>query len=126
MNEAIARANFTLKEFDSALFSDNPYYNSFSLKVKFPYGEGNFEHIWLKEITKKKGKYEGIVNNEPEYISNLKFDDTIKINLENISDWMYLDNDILRGGFTTRLLRKRMSESERSQFDSSHFYKIED
>lgn len=126
MAEAITTAQSSLSKFDSALFSNNENYNTFSLKVRFPYGEDNGEHIWLREITKKKGVYVGIVNNDPEYVSNVKFDDTIKVNPTTISDWMYLDNDILRGGFTTRLLRNRMSNSERAQFDSSNYFKIED
>ncbi len=125
MEAAIATAQSSLSQFDSALFGNNHNYNSFALKVRFAYGEKNGEHIWLREITKNKGEYVGIVNNEPEYIPNLKIDDTIKINKKNISDWMYLDDDILRGGFTIQLLRNRMSPSERAQFDSARYYKLE-
>lgn len=126
MEAAINTAQSSLPKFDSALFSNNPAYNSFSLKVRFAYGNNNGEHIWLKDITKKQGEYVGIVNNEPEYVPNLKLDDTIKVNKKDISDWMYFDNDILRGGFTMRLLRERMTPKERAEFDSSISYKIDD
>lgn len=125
MAAAITTAKSWLSKFDSALFSNNSNYNSFSLKVRFAYGENNGEHIWLKDITKNQEQYVGIVNNEPEYISNLKLNDTIKINQRDISDWMYLDNDILTGGFTIRLFRERMTEVERAEHDSGSFYKIE-
>ena len=59
-------------------------------------------------------------------MSNLKLNDTIRINKKDISDWMYLDNDILRGGFTIKLLRLRMTASERAEFDSVRFYKMGD
>lgn len=126
MEAAIITAQLSLHKFDSALFSNNLNYNSFSLKVRFAYGDNNGEHIWLRDIAKNKGEYVGIVNNEPEYVSNLKLNDTIRINKKDISDWMYLDSDTLRGGSTIRLLRRRMTASERAEFDSGRFYKIGD
>ena len=126
MSAAISMAKSSLNQFDSALLSKKSRYNSFSLKVRFPYGDNSGEHIWLSDITKYKDEYMGIVNNEPEYVSTLKLYDTIKINKNNISDWMYLDKKILKGGFTIKLLRKRMSSGERAQFDSTRFYELEE
>lgn len=126
MEVAISKAQSSLPKFDSALYINNPDYNSFALKVRFAYGTDNGEHIWLTDITKNKGEYVGVVNNEPEYVSNLKLYDTIRINKKDISDWMYLDKDILRGGFTIKLLRDRMTKRERAEFDSSRFYKMEE
>jgi uncharacterized protein YegJ (DUF2314 family) len=125
MNTAIFNAKNSLSKFDSALSSKNSDYSSFALKVRFAY-DNNGEHIWLNHIIMHNREYIGIVNNQPEYISNLKLGDTIKINKNDISDWMYIDNDILRGAFTIKLLRKRMSEKERMEFDSTSFYKIEE
>jgi uncharacterized protein YegJ (DUF2314 family) len=125
MEFAISKAQSPLSKFDSALFSNNPDYSSFALKVRFAYGVNNGEHIWLTDITKTKGEYKGVVNNEPEYISNLKLNDTIRIDKKDISDWMFMDKDSLRGGFTIKLLRDRMTKSERAEFDSGRFYKME-
>ncbi|WP_462222449.1 DUF2314 domain-containing protein [Ferruginibacter sp.] len=124
MEAAIYIAKSSLYKFDSALFTNKSDYNSFALKVRFAYGNNNGEHIWLSDITKIKGEYMGIVNNEPEYVSNLKLNDTISVNKDDISDWMYLDKDILKGGFTIRLLRDRMTAIERAAFDSNRFYKF--
>ena len=125
MNLTILTAKTSLNKFDSALNSKDSTYDFFALKVRFQF-ENNGEHIWLREVVKKNGEYYGIVNNEPEYIANLKFDDTVKIVKNDISDWMYLENGKLRGGFTTRLLRVRMTTAERFYFDSTNFYKIEE
>jgi uncharacterized protein YegJ (DUF2314 family) len=65
----------------------------------------------------KNNEYFGIVDNMPEFTEDIKTGDTIKINKDNISDWMYVNNKKLYGGFTLILLRKRMSESERKAFD---------
>ena len=114
MNIAIKTAKQTIEKFDDALKSKNSEYNNFALKVCFD----NKEHIWISNITIKDNEYYGIVNNIPEYVKDIHFGDSIKINKDNISDWMYTDNKKLVGGFTLRLIRNRMSEVERKQFDS--------
>jgi uncharacterized protein YegJ (DUF2314 family) len=50
----------------------------------------------------------------------------VRVDPEKISDWMYVDNGVLRGGFTLRVLRSRMSPQEREQFDSEIGFGIED
>jgi uncharacterized protein YegJ (DUF2314 family) len=125
MEVAIALAKSSLDRFDSALFSNDSNFHSFALKVRFPYGENNGEHIWLSGISKNNGVYTGIVNNVPEYVSNIKLNDTIQINKKDISDWMYLKKNILQGGFTMKLIRKRMSPQERLELDTTSFFKYE-
>jgi len=125
MDAAIARGKLTLPNFDSALLSRNSNYTGFAIKVRFAYGENNGEHIWLNEIQKVNEEYVGLVNNEPEYVTDLKLRDTIQINKQDISDWMYFDDDILKGGFTIKLFRARMTPKERAEFDSGANYKFE-
>jgi uncharacterized protein YegJ (DUF2314 family) len=117
MNEAIKTANETLDKFNEALMSSNPNYKSFALKTRFKTPNGG-EHIWLSNITLKDNQYYGVVDNLPELTTDVKIGDTVQILKENISDWVYVDNQKLCGGFTIRLLRKRMTESERKQFDA--------
>lgn len=126
MEAAIASARASLNKFDSALSGINPNYYSFSLKVRFPYGESNGEHIWLTDIEKVGDAYRGVVNNEPEYVTDLELYDTVRVEKMNISDWMYLEKDLLIGGFTIRLIRNRMTASERAAFDSTSFFRIVD
>ena len=114
MNIAIKTAKQTLEKFNNALNSKNNEFDSFFLKVCFE----NKEHIWIGNITIKNNEYYGTVNNIPEYVENIHLGDFIKINKNNITDWMYTDNKKLVGGFTLRLIRNRMSEDEKKQFDS--------
>ena len=97
----------------------------FSLKVPFSVPAGN-EHIWISDITLKDNKYFGVVGNVPESTTEVKLGDTIQIDKGKISDWMYIHNDTLRGGYTLRVLRKRMSDAERKQFDAENGLIIED
>ncbi len=115
MNRATEAAKNTIKTFDSALRSRNPSSQRFSLKAKFdkPYGA---EHIWVGNISINNGRYFGVVDNVPNAIPNLKIGDAIEVN--NITDWMYIENGVLRGGYTIRVLRDRMSAEERKAFDA--------
>lgn len=125
MNDAIKTANQTLDKFNTALISGNKDFKYFALKTRFKTPNGG-EHIWVSNITHKDKKYFGIVDNLPESTTDVQIGDTIQIVNDNISDWMYVDNQKLRGGFTIRLLRKRMTEPERKQFDTENGLIIED
>ncbi len=124
MNNAILQATASLYKFDAALSSKNKLYDYFTLKVRYSTPDGG-EHIWVGDIKQEKGDYYGVINNTPESTTEVKLGDTVKVNKNNITDWMYVENNKLRGGYTVRLLRNRMNEAERKQFDSTTFYSIE-
>jgi uncharacterized protein YegJ (DUF2314 family) len=125
MNNAISNAQSTLEQFDKALKSNQYDKNSFALKVKFPTSNGA-EHIWATDIIVKDGHYFGIVDNLPELTTKVKLGDKIQLEKANISDWMYSENGTLRGGYTMKLIRSRMSKEEQKAFDADFHYKIED
>lgn len=116
MKLAQAKAKSTLASFDSALVSNNPNFIDFGLKVKFT-EKGLNEHIWFSSIKKSEKNYIGIVDNTPSYISTIKIGDTLEINTDNISDWQYIFNNKIVGSFTTKAIRKHMSEEDRKKFD---------
>lgn len=122
MNEAIEKANKTLADFNSALL--NPEIEVKSLKVKFQ-NETDVEHIWLSDVIFKDGKYSGIIDNEPEYIKNHQIGETISVDNKDISDWMYIENGKLFGGYTIKVIRSRMTESEKEEFDAESGMQID-
>ncbi|MEO8239118.1 MAG: DUF2314 domain-containing protein [Flavobacterium sp.] len=118
MNNIIIEAKQTLPEFYKALESKNTNQDSFAIKIHFKVNNDG-EHIWVNGLFKRDGEYFGVVDNLPELTKEVKQGDTIKIDSSNVSDWMYLDNGELKGGYTIRLLRNRMSEEERAEFDKT-------
>lgn len=116
MNVAIVEAIKSLDTFKFAIISNNKNFINFALKKRFKTADGG-EHIWLSDITVKNEEYSGIVNNEPEYTNEVKLGDTVKIERENISDWMYIANGKVKGGYTIRVLRDKMDEEEKKKFD---------
>lgn len=125
MNEAISMAQQTLDKFNAALQSQNPNYFAFAIKKPFKTFSG-FEHIWIGNISLKNGKYYGEVNNLPESTNEVKLGDQVEIDPEEVTDWMYIETQTLRGGYTIRLLRNRMTKTERKQFDLENGLIIED
>lgn len=124
MNQAIENAKKTLDRFDIAFKNNSRVFTFFSLKKRFE-ENGNIEHIWIGNIQGfKDGKYKGVIDNLPEIIKNVKLGDTVEINKNEISDWMYLKNSKLHGGYTIRLLVKRMSKSERNDFETNSGIKL--
>lgn len=78
------------------------------------------EHIWIDEVTFIENNYFGVVDNLPESTTEVHLGDTIQIDKSRISDWMYLEKGKLYGGYTVRVLRKRMTPAEQKQFDKEN------
>ncbi len=126
MNRAIAVSRDSFNQFEEAFESVNTNLNTFAVKVKFSDMVGGSEHIWIVDIVKQADGYYGNVGNEPESTIEVSIGEHIKIDKNKISDWMYLENNVLRGGNTLRLIRKRMSPEEQKQFDQQVGFIIED
>lgn len=125
MNAAIKTAQSTLPQLQAALKNKKYDTGTPALKVAYP-TESGAEHIWVSDIRLKNGQYSGTINNPPAEIPALKMGDKIKIENQKITDWMFVENGVLRGGYTIRLIRNRMTKEEREAFDTSFPYKLED
>ena len=125
MNSAIENAQKSLYKFKKAITSENPNYYNFALKERFNTSDGGGEHIWISEIQYDNEKYYGIVDGKPISTKEVKFGDTIEVKYQDITDWMYFDKNIVKGAFTTKVLRTRMSQQERDQMDQESGMKFE-
>jgi len=119
MNIAIESAKKTFKtDFHTALLSKNPDYSNFVIKQRFDVANGGGEHIWIGDIVFDNGEYHGIIQNNPMEPINVKLGDKVVVNIDNLSDWMYYDKNIVKGAFTVKVLRKNMTDEEKKQMDS--------
>jgi uncharacterized protein YegJ (DUF2314 family) len=125
MNEAIKKASQSFKVFEAAFNSKKKTYSYFTIKIPFAV-TGGHEHIWISDISKEKDGYFGIVDNLPESATTVKQGDKIKIETEKLSDWMFVEDGKLRGGYTFRVLLKRMTPEERKEFESGLPFIIEE
>lgn len=126
MNDAIVKSRESFDQFDKAFQSNAAGLNSFALKMQFSDAIGGSEHLWIVDLVKNDDGYYGNVGNEPESTTEVVYGQHIKIEEPRISDWMYLENNVLRGGNTLRVIRNRMLPEEQKQFDDQTGFIIED
>jgi uncharacterized protein YegJ (DUF2314 family) len=122
MEVAIHKAKASFDEFIEAFYHPTEQQKSFLVKVVFDEGEQR-EHIWLADLDFGGKKPTGVVANAPN-LPTLKFMQRIEFDPSYISDWMYIDEGYLVGGFTTRVIRDRMTPKERKDHDTQAPYKF--
>ena len=120
MLTAIQEAQETFDEFRDYYHSERSDLVYFSVKARFLIDgdPSSGEHIWLYDIDLSDNQVRGKIGNEPLDAVYLSIDEEVIIGMDDISDWMVVDEDgRVYGGYTVRVLRNRMTEEERLQFD---------
>jgi uncharacterized protein YegJ (DUF2314 family) len=112
MNASIEKARASLQTFKAALRSPPAGSDSFAVKVAFTYGRDSQEHIWLTEPSVASGRVSGQVGNEPVNATFLKLGQRVSAPESDVSDWMFVESGVLRGGYTLRVLLKRLPPPE--------------
>lgn len=128
MEQAIATAKSEVEIFITALQNPQPSQTYFSIKKPFAYeeeGVKSYEHIWLDQVSWDGEFFHGNIANEPLNTKEVSLGQKIKIKKDDISDWMIIDGGILKGGYTIRALRSRMSDKEKKDFDASVDFKFQ-
>jgi uncharacterized protein YegJ (DUF2314 family) len=124
MAKAIQTARETVGTFIAALKNPTAKQTSFSIKNAFKDGE-QVEHIWLSNPSFDGTKFSGRVDNEPVDVKNVKLGETAIAAEDEISDWFYVDNGKLVGGYTIRVLYGRMSPEEKKESNAHLGFKID-
>jgi uncharacterized protein YegJ (DUF2314 family) len=117
MNAAISEAQSTLTNFIATLASPQPNQKYFLVKGKFASGNA-VEHIWVADVTFDGKVFRGVIANDPEILSGLSFKQHVEVQPIQVSDWMFIQDGKLVGGYTLRVLRDRMTEQERRDQDA--------
>ncbi|HET9473676.1 MAG TPA: DUF2314 domain-containing protein [Steroidobacteraceae bacterium] len=124
MNAAMSRGRSTLDEFEQRLASPPASQGYIAIKGRFE-EDGSVEHIWLDDVAVLPEGYRGKVGNTPVYITRLAPGQEVIVSRADVSDWMAVDDGKLVGGYTIRVLRDRLSDAERAEFDASTGFKVE-
>jgi uncharacterized protein YegJ (DUF2314 family) len=73
------------------------------------------EQVWLSNIRFQNGRYSGVLNNTPYYIPGLSRGDSISIDMEEITDWMFTRKGKIMGGRSIKFLLEQIPEHERDE-----------
>ena len=122
MEAAIREAKATFKRFLEAFCNPTARQASFLVKVVFDEGDQR-EHIWLADLDLMREKPSGVVANEPG-LPSLRFMQRVEFEPSYISDWMYIEDGYLVAGYTTRVIRDRMTPEERKTYEAQAPYKF--
>jgi uncharacterized protein YegJ (DUF2314 family) len=124
MNQAMAQARASLTDFRQAVRNPGSSKSKFSMKVKVADGEA-IEYIWVAEPALVGQGFRGRVANEPIEVRTVSVGQSVEFQPEQVSDWMYLEDGVLRGGFTIRVLLDRVSPEERARMLRSFTFRME-
>lgn len=111
MNAAIAKARSTLPHFWEAFDKREHDETDFALKVRITEGK-EVEYFWAIDIQKENGRILGTINNDPEWVHNIKIGQRITIPEVDVSDWLFQRDGKMIGNYTLRALFKKMSPAE--------------
>lgn len=124
MNAAIGEAKRTYSQFETVVFSGDTSLTDFALKMAFVRDQ-DIEHMWMSELHRKNGKLYGVLDSDPYYFEDMELGDTILIEKEKVSDWVYGKKGKMVGGYTLRVMYNSFSEEEKKEFKASLPYEIE-
>jgi len=102
MEDAIHEARASINIFFTAFKNPQPNQTSFLIKARFEEGDA-VEHIWLADLDFRQHPATGVIANDPG-IETLSYMQRVPFLPDQISDWMYMQDGQLVGGFTTKLL----------------------
>jgi uncharacterized protein YegJ (DUF2314 family) len=128
MNTAITKAKATYDGFLKALKSNEKDTRDYYVKMEFEGekgGEVEVEHMWVGDLFYKKDNLFGTLMSQPVYVLKHTAGDTIKVDEKLVSDWSYIKNDKLVGGYTILVLYHQMNKKEQEEFKKQLDYQIE-
>ncbi|MBR8464101.1 DUF2314 domain-containing protein [Campylobacter sp. faydin G-24] len=82
-------------------------------------GELLVEHMWINDVYFDGKFIYGTLINEPNDLRGTKNGDKIKVELADISDWMFASDGKVCGGFSIQAMRATMSTDERVEHDKA-------
>ena len=85
--EAIEVAQKTLGFFIKCFEGRETNLFKFFIKARFE-DENHIEHLWLMPIDITEDIFTAIVNNVPNNLTNVKFDDILQIKKDDVEDWL--------------------------------------
>jgi len=84
------------------------------------------EHMWINEVDFDGNHVMGVLVNDPHELTNVSNGDSIKVPLNQISDWLFAcysqeesSNPKTYGGFTIQAMRSEMTDPERTEHDNA-------
>jgi uncharacterized protein YegJ (DUF2314 family) len=122
--KGIVEARKTASEFLRAYRARGPSQRDFRFKM-LAAEKGLVEQYWVTLESAADDSFTGIVANHPGDITGVKYSERVTVPASEISDWMYVENGVLKGGYSVRLMRDRLQPEERPAFERELGFRID-
>jgi uncharacterized protein YegJ (DUF2314 family) len=122
--QAVRQARESLEEFKVLLESPDPTRTFVALKVRFTSLDGE-QDIWVDNVTYEDGKFHGLMGDDLPAL-RLELGERVDVPVEDILDWMIVEDGRLIGGYTIRLAYSRMTPEEKEFFLKDAGYSIDE
>ncbi len=123
MQRAVAHARGSFGFFLAALRAKKPGDRSFEIKTAFS-DDRHVEHLWVGNLRFDGQNFQGQIDNAPHDIDSVHLGQSVTIAPRKATDWMFVKNGKLFGGYTTRVLYARLSHRDRARFDKEADFNI--
>lgn len=119
-------ARQTFDDFKLALQMKDTTMTNFFVKqeYKIPNSE-SFEHLWIRDVAYINDTLKGVVDNVPTMTKEVKHNDTIVIDDNKVSDWMYYKGKKIIGGYSVKFERSKLNDAEKVEFDKQYGVEFE-
>lgn len=124
MRASIKRAQETFKYFWREMAWERrrmiPAFGVSMVKVPFSESDGSSpEQMWVDEIDFDGRYIYGVLANDPNHLTSIRQGDDVRVEIDEISDWLLTENDHVIGGFTVNAIRADMSAADRDEHDAA-------
>ncbi len=123
MDRAVENAQKSLGFFMAALRAKKGGDTVFEIKRAFVDGD-KVEHLWIRGVSYDGKKFHGKIDNNPVDVKNVQLGQRVSVVPEEVTDWMFLKDGKLIGGYTTRVLYARLSPEDKAAFDKEAEFEI--
>ncbi|MFQ3594446.1 MAG: DUF2314 domain-containing protein [Gemmataceae bacterium] len=90
-----------------------------NIKVANQNPSSTVEQMWVGDLDFDGRTLRGTLLNAPNWLQSVARGDTVDLPFERLSDWMYVIDDQVFGGFTIQHLRSQMPPEERDNHDAA-------
>ncbi len=116
MASAISKAKAKLPTFFERLAKPAPGDDGFAIKIRYPTGNTDGEHIWANAVVREGDMVSATINNEPRDIPDLKRGQRVTVPITQLTDWMYTRNGKIHGAYTLRAVLPLMPPDQAKNF----------
>lgn len=124
MDYAMTEATATLSRFFSAFKEPQSNQTRFNLKIGLNSPSGQ-EFVWVDDVAQDGVKFTGTLLDQPYYSQEYTRGSPLTFSLTDIVDWAYIEDGLLIGGYTLRVMFKQYPESQREEIQRQLGYKID-